>query len=283
MRAIRVASLALMGTAALTVGAPAALAADEGDITPSGFTVTPSTVAPGGTVTLNAAECEVPTVTVSSGVFETVTLDEGHPGTVKIDAKAEPGAEDEVTFDCNGEKVTTALAISSGSGSLTGTGTETGDSPTGTEAETGDALTGTEAGDALTETEPGDVPTETETKAENGDSHTETEPKGETGQPPTKTEAETGQAPTRTEAETGDSHTKAEAGTGDSRTDSHTGTGTSHTGSDMRKPGAGVDAGAGGSFSDLSPAQIAVGSALVAGGVLGGGVLLLRRRSGEGV
>jgi len=273
MRAIRVASIALIGTAALTVGAPAALAADEGDITPSGFTVTPSTVAPGGTVTLNAAECEVPTVTVSSGVFETVTLDEGHPGTAKIDAKAKPGAEDEVTFDCNGEKVTTALAISSGSGSLTATGTETGDSPTGTEAETEDALTGTAAGtgDALTETEPGDVLTETETKAESGDSHTETETKGETGQAPTKNEAETGQAPTKNEAETGDSHT-----------DSHTGTGTSHTGSDMRKPGAGVDAGGGGSFADLSPAQIAVGSALVAGGVLGG-VLLLRRRSGEGV
>lgn len=265
MRAIRVASLALIGTTALTIGAPVALAADEGDITPAGFTVSPSTVAPGGTVILNATECDDSTVTVSSGVFEPVTLDEGRPGTARIDAEAKPGAEDEVTFDCNGEKVTTALAISNDSGSLSGTGpgteagTEAGDSPTGTEADALDTLIGTAPG---TKSETGDLPTGIET-----------------GDVLTEGEAETGDAYTGTKDESGDSHTAAKDESGDS----HTGKEDSHTGQGTTKPGAGVDAGAGGSFADLSPAQIAVGSALVAGGVLGGGVMLLRRRSSEGV
>ncbi|MBT2393237.1 hypothetical protein J7E87_28365 [Streptomyces sp. ISL-1] len=268
MRAIRVASLALIGTAALTVGAPAAVAADGSDLIPPGFTVTPSTAAPGGTVTLNATECAVPPVTVSSGVFDTVTLDEGHSGTAKIDARARPGTEDEVTFECNGEKVTTPLTISGGSespredGTGTGTGTGAKKSPSGVETET--------------ETLP-DALTETGTEADTGDSHTETE--GETGDPSAESEAkaETGRPHTKTD--TGDSYSDTKTDTGDS----HTGKGTSHTGTGTTKPGAGVHAGAGGSFAELSPAQIAVGSALVAGGVLGGGVLLLRRGSGEGV
>ncbi|MFC4607462.1 hypothetical protein ACFO9E_06485 [Streptomyces maoxianensis] len=266
MRAIRVASLALIGTAALTVGAPAAVAADGSDLIPPGFTVTPSTAAPGGTVTLNATECAVPPVTVSSGVFDTVTLDEGHSGTAKIDARARPGTEDEVTFECNGEKVTTPLTVSGGSESPredgTGTGTGTKESPSGVETET--------------ETLP-DALTETGTEADTGDSHTETE--GETGDPSAESEAkaETGRPHTKTD--TGDSYSDTKTDTGDS----HTGKGTSHTGTGTTKPGAGVHAGAGGSFAELSPAQIAVGSALVAGGVLGGGVLLLRRGSGEGV
>ncbi|MEV7403026.1 hypothetical protein AB0N93_21865 [Streptomyces sp. NPDC091267] len=117
MRVIRVASAALLGAAALAVTAPAALA-DDGNhnITSFGFTVSPSTVAPGGTVTLNATGCEVPSVTVSSGVFDTVTLEEGHSATARVDDDAKPGAEYDVTFDCKGEKGTTPLTIRSGSG-----------------------------------------------------------------------------------------------------------------------------------------------------------------------
>lgn len=117
MRVIRVASAALLGVAALGVTAPVALA-DDGNhnITSFGFTVSPSTVAPGGTVTLNATGCEVPSVTVSSGVFDTVTLEEGHSATARIDEDAKPGAEYDVTFDCKGETGTTPLTISSGSG-----------------------------------------------------------------------------------------------------------------------------------------------------------------------
>ncbi|MGW6458668.1 hypothetical protein ACWF94_22600 [Streptomyces sp. NPDC055078] len=222
MRAIRVASLTLIGTAAaLALSAPAALAADDdgsavppGDgsgITSFGFTVSPEEVAPGGTVTLNATECESPAVTVSSGVFDTVTLSEGLPATAKIFADAKPGAEYDITFDCKGEKGTTTLTVS-GSGSHTGTDPDT-HTGTGTGADTG-SDTGADAG----------------------------------------------------------SHT----GTG-----AHTGTG-SHTPGDPAKPGGGVRAGAGGSLPGLSPAQLAVGSALVAGAVGGGAVLLLRRRARDG-
>ncbi|MGW6207086.1 hypothetical protein ACWF9B_26040 [Streptomyces sp. NPDC055089] len=117
MRVIRVASVALLGAATLGAAAPAALA-DGGnhDITSFGFTVSPSTVAPGGTVTLNATGCEVPSVTVSSGVFDTVTLEEGHSATARVDDDAKPGAEYDVTFDCKGEKGTTPLTIREGSG-----------------------------------------------------------------------------------------------------------------------------------------------------------------------
>ncbi|WP_327713057.1 hypothetical protein OG912_36365 [Streptomyces sp. NBC_00464] len=117
MRVIRAASVALLGAAAFGVAAPAALA-DDGNhnITSFGFTVSPSTVAPGGTVTLNATGCEVPSVTVTSGVFDTVTLEEGRSATARVDDDAKPGAEYEVTFDCKGEKGTTPLTIREGSG-----------------------------------------------------------------------------------------------------------------------------------------------------------------------
>ncbi|MFE5483169.1 hypothetical protein [Streptomyces sp. NPDC056527] len=113
MRAIRVASATLLATTVVALAAPAALA-DEGTgggITSFGFSVSPSTVAPGGTVTLKSDSCEVPSVTVSSGVFETVTLDEGNAGTATVDVEAEVGAEYQVTFDCKGEKGTAPLVI----------------------------------------------------------------------------------------------------------------------------------------------------------------------------
>ncbi len=113
MRALRVASLAAIGSAAaLALGAPAALADEEGDITPFGFTVTPEEVAPGETVTLNATECDSPTMTASSGVFETVTLQEGLPATATVFEDAKPGADYDITFDCKGEKATTTLTVS---------------------------------------------------------------------------------------------------------------------------------------------------------------------------
>ncbi|MFD5322498.1 hypothetical protein [Streptomyces sp. NPDC127092] len=86
------------------------------DITSFGFSVTPRTVAPGGTVTLKSDGCEVPTVTVESGVFDTVTLNEGHEGTATVDLDAKVGAQYEVTFDCKGERGTTTLTIAGGGG-----------------------------------------------------------------------------------------------------------------------------------------------------------------------
>ncbi|WP_329380465.1 hypothetical protein OG625_14980 [Streptomyces sp. NBC_01351] len=114
MRAIRVASVALLSTAALALAAPLASANDGGttpNVTSFGFTVSPATVAAGGTVTLNATGCQEPQVKVSSGVFDAVELNEGKSATAKVDVDAKAGAQYEVTFDCKGEKGTTTLTV----------------------------------------------------------------------------------------------------------------------------------------------------------------------------
>ncbi|MFC8273719.1 hypothetical protein ACFUJR_14575 [Streptomyces sp. NPDC057271] len=180
MRAIRVASAALLATAALSLGAPTAALADEGegsdmppsvgaqvggaegdptdadgaqvdpvdpvdplgvgasgdavpttdgtasDVTSFGFSVTPATVAPGGSVTLTSDGCEAPSVAVSSGVFDTVTLTEGRAGTATIDVEAKIAAEYQVTFDCKGEKGTTPLVIAADSSGHSTGGHDTG-------------------------------------------------------------------------------------------------------------------------------------------------------------
>jgi plastocyanin len=110
MRTIRAASAALLGVAALALSAPAATAAHHGNVTPFGFTVSPSTVAPGGTVTLALSDCGRP-ATVSSGVFDTVTVPTGRSATATVDADARPGARYRVTFTCGGQSGTTELAI----------------------------------------------------------------------------------------------------------------------------------------------------------------------------
>ncbi|MFB7423530.1 MULTISPECIES: hypothetical protein [Streptomyces] len=122
MRAIRTASAALLATAAVALSAPAALAGDDPgadpgtgrNITSFGFSVTPRTVAPGGTVTLTSDGCEVSSVTVTSGIFDTVTLTEGRPGTATVDIDAKAGAEYEIAFDCKGERGTTTLTVDHG-------------------------------------------------------------------------------------------------------------------------------------------------------------------------
>lgn len=129
MRAIRTASAALIVTAALALSAAPTASADDGtgtgtgigpgagggtDITSFGFSVTPRTVAPGGTVTLTTDGCEVPSVTVTSGVFDTVTLTEGRPGRATVDLDAKTGAEYEIAFDCKGERGTTTLTVAHG-------------------------------------------------------------------------------------------------------------------------------------------------------------------------
>ncbi|MFD9219041.1 hypothetical protein ACFWDI_03155 [Streptomyces sp. NPDC060064] len=281
MPAIRVASLALIGTAALALGAPAAVAADDDDdgnsATSFGFTATPATVAPGGTVTLNATECEAPTVTASSGVFETVTLNEGQPATTKVAADAKPDAKYDVTFDCKGEKGTAPLTITSGSGSRTDTGTGA-DVGTGTEAGA-DAGAGTETG-AVAGTEMGtgsDAGTGTET---GGDASTELSTGSDTG-----TGTETGgDASTElsTGSDTGTGMAKPDRGNDTAKPDRGNDTTKPDRGTGMAKPDGGVEGGAGGSVSDLSPAQIAVGSALLAC-ALGAGVFLLRHRAADSV
>jgi hypothetical protein len=117
MRAIGVASAALLGVTTLACSAPAAVASG-GYITPFGFTVLPSTVAPGGRVTLwldrDDGGCKA-AATVRSAVFDTVTIPRGHSrATAVVDRDARPGATYRVTFTCNGASGSTDLAISGG-------------------------------------------------------------------------------------------------------------------------------------------------------------------------
>ncbi|WP_432193942.1 hypothetical protein [Streptomyces sp. bgisy027] len=98
MRAIRVASAALLGVSALAVTAPAAQAQSDN----SGFwaTVRPTTVMPGEHVRLRATGCEQ-SVTVSSGVFDTVTIPRGRTTAwARVDRDARRGAVYEVSFYC---------------------------------------------------------------------------------------------------------------------------------------------------------------------------------------
>jgi len=118
MRAIRVASAALLGVTALTLTAPAALAKGDNDITPFGFSVLPSTIAAGGQVTLridrNDGGCKGP-ATVTSAVFDTVTIHPSHSqATAVVDWDAKPGAMYQVTFTCDNVSGSTELTIAGG-------------------------------------------------------------------------------------------------------------------------------------------------------------------------
>ncbi|MGW1926720.1 hypothetical protein ACWCQ0_48420 [Streptomyces massasporeus] len=42
-------------------------------------------------------------MTVTSGVFDTVTLNEGRSGNATVDVDAKAGTQYEITFDCKGE------------------------------------------------------------------------------------------------------------------------------------------------------------------------------------
>ncbi|MFF3171436.1 hypothetical protein ACFVQ0_02370 [Streptomyces sp. NPDC057900] len=131
MRAIRVAPLALLGAAALALTAPAvtAYAATEGGPPGggSGYTVTPSVIAPGGQVTLAAKGCST-TATASSGVFDTVTIPRDGTARATVDWDAKPAAVYEVTFTCNTSPSSTAkvnLTISAATSTPTTSSTST--------------------------------------------------------------------------------------------------------------------------------------------------------------
>ena len=114
MRAIRVASAALLGVSALTCSVPAATA---GTVFPFGFSVLPSTVAAGGQVTLELNRnggCRGP-ATVTSAVFNTVTIPRGLSlATTAVDRDARPGTVYPVTFTCDGVSGSTGLTIAGG-------------------------------------------------------------------------------------------------------------------------------------------------------------------------
>ncbi|QOV40360.1 hypothetical protein IM697_19290 [Streptomyces ferrugineus] len=112
MRAIRVVTAALLGVGALAVTAPTAQA--HGDNSGFWATVLPTTIAPGGQVRLRATGCEQ-SVTVSSGVFDTVTIPRGRTtATATVDRDAKPGAVYEVSFYCGTFWQTVDLTIAGG-------------------------------------------------------------------------------------------------------------------------------------------------------------------------
>ncbi|WP_328535976.1 hypothetical protein [Streptomyces sp. NBC_00344] len=114
MRWTSIGSAALLSVAAISLSAPAATAGDDGDITSFGFTASPASVAPGDSVTLTVTGCEAPSATATSGVFDTVTLKKGQPATAVVDPETKPGAQYDVTFDCDGETGTTPLTVAGG-------------------------------------------------------------------------------------------------------------------------------------------------------------------------
>ncbi|MEU7019126.1 hypothetical protein ABZ990_00520 [Streptomyces sp. NPDC046203] len=109
MRAIRAASTALLGAAALVLAAaPGAVAGGAPSPQPpapgggtADFVITPGTVAPGGRITLSAPGCRS-TATAASGIFDTVTIAPGSSSTATVDADARPGAVYTVSFNCTG-------------------------------------------------------------------------------------------------------------------------------------------------------------------------------------
>ncbi|MEV8420564.1 hypothetical protein [Streptomyces niveus] len=125
MRAIRAASAALLGAAALALTTPAvAMATAAAPATPFGFAVTPSVIAAGGQVTLTVTGCSS-TATATSGVFDDTVIPSGGSARASIFWDAKPGAMYEVTFTCNGEEGTTDLTIAGGTPAPTPTPTRT--------------------------------------------------------------------------------------------------------------------------------------------------------------
>ncbi|WP_438290062.1 hypothetical protein [Streptomyces sp. HUAS TT7] len=115
MGAIRIASTALLGAAALSLTTPTAATAADGssnatNIPPFGFSVTPSVIVPGGQVTLNVTNCPG-SATVSSGIFDTVTIPPESSRNATVDSTAKRGASYTVTFNCNNARGTAQLTI----------------------------------------------------------------------------------------------------------------------------------------------------------------------------
>ncbi|WP_052757728.1 hypothetical protein [Streptomyces yangpuensis] len=94
-------------------------------VTSFGFTLTPSTVAPGGQVVLAVSGCNAAYSTASSGVFDTVSIARGQSVRATIDRDARPGAVYSVSFTCNGETGSADLTIAGGTTRPTTSSTRT--------------------------------------------------------------------------------------------------------------------------------------------------------------
>ncbi|UNM12702.1 hypothetical protein J4032_15285 [Streptomyces formicae] len=160
MRAIPIASAALLGAAALALTTPTASAADADSAggaagaarkQPFSFAVTPSTVVPGGRVTLTVTGCPT-SAAASSGVFDTVTIPPGQTGAATVDRDARRGAVYSVTFTCGSQSGTTDLRIAGGSAPATtrSTSTTSTASPKGVRGGIGGSIESLNAGKIAT-------------------------------------------------------------------------------------------------------------------------------------
>ncbi|MFC9811316.1 hypothetical protein ACFVJM_04465 [Streptomyces virginiae] len=109
-------------------------------VTSFGFTLTPSTVAPGGQVVLAVSGCNAAYSTASSGVFDTVSIARGQTVRVTVDRDARPGALYSVSFTCNGETGSADLTIAGGTTRPTTSSTRTGTATAPAPVTTGAAL-----------------------------------------------------------------------------------------------------------------------------------------------
>ncbi|MEU9407763.1 hypothetical protein AB0E08_19075 [Streptomyces sp. NPDC048281] len=242
MRAIRVASAALLGLGGLALSAPVILASDTSDARRAdgahfGFRVTPTTVAAGGRVSLHldrGSGCRG-TATVTSGLFDTVRIpSEQDSVTATVDRTAKSQSSYRVTFNCDGSSMSTQLAIASS----------------------------TAAGHA-------DGHPDEHTAA---DGRTDTQTGGRTD----------GGTDTRSDGDTsGGSDSRADAGAGaDGRTvGDGSGSGVGLNPQPL-PPGRGVQAGEGGSIDGFDLQEIGLGAALVVGSV-GTAYRRSRRHAGE--
>ncbi|GGP94864.1 MULTISPECIES: hypothetical protein [Streptomyces] len=109
-------------------------------VTSFGFTLTPSTVAPGGQVVLAVSGCNAAYSTASSGVFDTVSIARGQTVRVTVDRDARPGALYSVSFTCNGETGSADLTIAGGTTRPTTSSTRTAATTAPAPVTTGAAL-----------------------------------------------------------------------------------------------------------------------------------------------
>ncbi|MEW2412930.1 hypothetical protein AB0953_04260 [Streptomyces sp. NPDC046866] len=123
MSAIRTSATALLSAGAAgavlalgVCGASAAGAAEAQPVPSFRFAITPATVAPGGQAVLSVTGCNAAYATVSSGVFDTVSIPRGQTARVRIDSDVRRGAVYSVTFTCNGENGSADLTIAGGAG-----------------------------------------------------------------------------------------------------------------------------------------------------------------------
>ncbi|MCX5010433.1 hypothetical protein OG765_05465 [Streptomyces sp. NBC_00555] len=115
----------VLGALGATPATSATAAEAARQITSFGFSLTPSTVAPGGQTVLSVTGCNAAYATASSGVFDTVSIARGQTVRVTVDRDARRGAVYSVSFTCNGETGSADLTIAGGTTRPTTSSTRT--------------------------------------------------------------------------------------------------------------------------------------------------------------